>query len=157
MEREWFFQSMGDIVGPITAAQMREEATSGVLFLETLVRKGRNGKWVAASNVKGLFVEGQAQSYQTSITTKAMAKCKTCGKEVSKTAPTCPNCGEQNPGMRIRCPKCHKMNVIKEKKGFGIGKAAIGCIALGPIGLLGGMIGRKEMELVCQECGKRWS
>ena len=85
-----------------------------------------------------------------------MVNCKTCGKEVSKTAPTCPHCGEEAPGLHIKCPKCNSMNISTGKKGFGLGKAAGGLILLGPVGLLGGMIGRKKIELVCQACGKKW-
>lgn len=86
----------------------------------------------------------------------ALVNCKTCGKEVSKTAPTCPHCGENAPGLHIKCPKCDSMNVSTGQKGFGLGKAAAGAILLGPIGLLGGMIGRKEAELVCQNCNHKW-
>jgi len=48
------------------------------------------------------------------------------------------------------------MNVVIGQKGFGLGKAAAGLVLLGPVGLLGGMIGRKKVELVCQACGQKW-
>jgi tellurium resistance protein TerD len=48
------------------------------------------------------------------------------------------------------------MNFSTGQKGFGLGKAAVGGLLLGPVGLLGGMLGRKKMELVCQACGKKW-
>ena len=83
-------------------------------------------------------------------------KCKTCGKEVSKTAPTCPHCGENAPGLHIICPACHSMNISSGEKGFSLGKAAAGALLLGPAGLLGGMLGRKDVELVCQSCGHKW-
>ena len=85
-----------------------------------------------------------------------LVNCKTCGKQVSKTAPTCPHCGENAPGLHIKCPKCNSMNISSGQKGFGLGKAAIGGILLGPVGLLGGMFGRKTIELVCQSCGHKW-
>ncbi len=85
-----------------------------------------------------------------------LVNCKTCGKQVSTTAPTCPHCGENAPGVHIRCPKCGSMNIASGQKGYGLGKAAAGGILLGPVGLLGGMIGRKKIELVCQDCGKGW-
>ncbi|MCB7128465.1 MAG: hypothetical protein J3T61_02870 [Candidatus Brocadiales bacterium] len=85
-----------------------------------------------------------------------LVSCKTCGKEVSKTAPTCPHCGEESPGIHVKCPKCGSMSISTGKKGFGLVKAATGGILLGPVGLLGGLIGRKRIELICQACGKKW-
>jgi len=82
--------------------------------------------------------------------------CKACGKEVSRTAPSCPHCGEFAPGLHLKCPKCGSMNIGTGQQGFGLGKAAAGLVLLGPVGLFGGMIGRKKIELVCQNCGKKW-
>jgi tellurium resistance protein TerD len=47
------------------------------------------------------------------------------------------------------------MSISSGQKGFGLGKAAVGAILLGPVGLLGGMLDRKKIELVCQSCGHR--
>jgi len=85
-----------------------------------------------------------------------LVNCKTCEKQVSKTAPTCPHCGENAPGLHINCPKCSSMNISSGKKGFGLGGAAAGAILLGPVGLLGGMFGSKKTELACQACGHKW-
>lgn len=85
-----------------------------------------------------------------------LVKCKTCGKDVSKTAPTCPHCGENAPGLHIKCPACQSMNVSPEAKGFSLGKAAAGALLLGPVGLVGGMLGRKDIEFVCKACGHKW-
>ena len=85
-----------------------------------------------------------------------LTECKTCGKEVSKSAPTCPHCGQGLPGLHIKCPKCNSMNVGTGQQGFHLGKAAVGGILLGPVGLLGGMLGRKKVKLICQACGHAW-
>lgn len=85
-----------------------------------------------------------------------LAACKTCGKQISRTAPTCPHCGESLPGLRIACPSCGSGNISAGKKGFGLGKAGAGLLLLGPVGLLGGMIGRKKAEFVCNACGRKW-
>jgi hypothetical protein len=85
-----------------------------------------------------------------------LVKCKTCGKDVSKTAPTCPHCGETFPGLALRCPACQSMNITTGEKGFGLGKAAAGALLLGPVGLLGGIVGKKDIQFVCQACGHRW-
>ncbi len=57
----------------------------------------------------------------------------------------------------IVCPKCHSTHVTAGKKGFGIGKAAVGGLLLGPIGILAGFIGSKNMEFACMSCRERWS
>jgi hypothetical protein len=85
-----------------------------------------------------------------------LVKCKVCGKDVSETAPTCPHCGESAPGSNIKCPKCGSTNIAAGEKGFSLGKAAVGALLLGPAGLLGGMAGRKKIEIACRSCGHRW-
>lgn len=55
------------------------------------------------------------------------------------------------------CPRCYSNQVTAGKKGFGIGKAAIGGILLGPVGLLAGFIGSKNMDFVCLSCKERWN
>lgn len=57
----------------------------------------------------------------------------------------------------ISCPRCHSDYVTSGKKGFGIGKAAIGGLVLGPVGLLGGFIGSNKMEFRCNSCQYKWS
>jgi ssDNA-binding Zn-finger/Zn-ribbon topoisomerase 1 len=51
-----------------------------------------------------------------------IVKCKSCGENVSKTAPSCPHCGETYPGLSIKCPKCDSMNFSVGQKGFGVVK-----------------------------------
>lgn len=57
----------------------------------------------------------------------------------------------------MRCPRCQSDFITTGKKGFGIGKAAIGGLVFGPVGLLGGFIGANKMEFRCQSCHYRWS
>lgn len=56
----------------------------------------------------------------------------------------------------LRCPKCSSNQVTVQNKGFGVGKAAIGAVALGPVGLIGGLIGSKKVKLTCLKCGYKW-
>jgi stress response protein SCP2/tellurite resistance protein len=60
-------------------------------------------------------------------------------------------------GEHLMCPRCHSTNIRTGEKGFGLGKAAIGGLILGPIGLLGGFIGKNQLKLSCNSCGKSWS
>ncbi|HZK83938.1 MAG TPA: TerD family protein [Desulfosporosinus sp.] len=55
------------------------------------------------------------------------------------------------------CPSCHSSQVTAGKKGFGIGKALLGGVMLGPVGILAGFIGSKNMEFVCLSCKTRWN
>lgn len=52
-----------------------------------------------------------------------------------------------------RCPMCGESLMWKQvdtqKKGFSVGKAALGGILLGPVGLIGGALGKKKV------CGMR--
>lgn len=54
-----------------------------------------------------------------------------------------------------RCPMCGEQQNWKlvdvSKKGFSVGKAAVGAVLLGPIGLEGGALGKKKQ---CYYCGK---
>ncbi len=55
------------------------------------------------------------------------------------------------------CPKCMcfgTMEMISERKGgFSGGKAIVGAVLLGPIGLLGGALGKKKTNYQCKKCG----
>lgn len=55
------------------------------------------------------------------------------------------------------CPKCLSTSVQPLKKGFGVGKAIVGGALLGPIGLLGGAIGKNKIELHCVKCGHKFT
>ena len=54
------------------------------------------------------------------------------------------------------CPKCFSTSVQPFKKGFGIGKAAVGTLLVGPLGLLGGAIGKNKIQMHCLMCGNKY-
>lgn len=56
----------------------------------------------------------------------------------------------------IVCPKCLSTKITDHKKGFGVGKALVGGLAAGPLGLLAGGIGKNKIELTCLKCGHKF-
>jgi len=56
-----------------------------------------------------------------------------------------------------KCPACGAekewVSVGYKKTGFSVGKAALGGILLGPIGLLGGALGSNMAHYYCTKCG----
>ena len=51
------------------------------------------------------------------------------------------------------CPRCRSTQLSADKQGFGLGKAAVGGLLLGPLGLLGGAIGSNKVKITCMSCG----
>lgn len=54
------------------------------------------------------------------------------------------------------CPKCRVgyLRAVGERTGgFSGGKAALGAVLLGPIGLAAGALGKKKVMYQCQKCG----
>ena len=57
-----------------------------------------------------------------------------------------------------KCPMCGERRnwkkVDKQYKGFSVGKAAVGAFLLGgPVGLVGGALGKKKVFYCCGKCG----
>lgn len=63
----------------------------------------------------------------------------------NKAPAQCPSCGER---AGWKCTG-------ESNKGFSVGKAAAGGLLLGPIGLVGGALGKKKKTYYCQNCGFR--
>lgn len=56
-----------------------------------------------------------------------------------------------------KCPMCGERSkwklVDSSNKGFSVGKAAVGAVILGPVGLVGGALGKKKNCYFCGTCG----
>ncbi len=59
--------------------------------------------------------------------------------------------------VNCTCPKCNRygqMILLSERKGgFSGGKAAAGAVLLGPVGLLGGALGKSIKRVKGPHCG----
>ena len=92
----------------------------------------------------------------------AMTKCPDCGSDVSDKAPACPKCGcpiagpPSNEANLIHCPKCGSTQIQGTEKGYGAGKAAVGVVLTGGVGLLAGLHGSKRVKVNCLNCGHSW-
>jgi hypothetical protein len=62
-----------------------------------------------------------------------------------------------NSNNQIKCSNCGSTQITAGNKGFGLGKAAVGGLLLGPVGLLGGIIGSKKVIVTCLNCGHKWN
>lgn len=62
---------------------------------------------------------------------------------MSKAPDKCPMCGEKE----------KRKLVDSTNKGFSVGKAAVGAVLLGPLGLVGGALGKKKQCYYCGNCG----
>lgn len=53
------------------------------------------------------------------------------------------------------CPKCYGvMKAISERQGgFSGGKAVLGAVIAGPIGIAAGALGKKKVTYHCPKCG----
>lgn len=57
---------------------------------------------------------------------------------------------------QARCPKCGSASLVGDRKGFGYGKAAVGAVIAGPVGLLAGGIGSGKTIVTCLNCGNKY-
>jgi DNA-directed RNA polymerase subunit M/transcription elongation factor TFIIS len=57
----------------------------------------------------------------------------------------------------VQCPRCGSQQIMGDTRGFSAGKAVVGGLLLGPLGLLGGLAGSKKVIVRCLKCGHQWS
>lgn len=54
-QRCWFYTQDGEQYGPVTGPELCAAAQLGFLDLRSRVRRGREGDWGRARNIRGLF------------------------------------------------------------------------------------------------------
>lgn len=89
----------------------------------------------------------------------ALITCPECGKEISDKAQACPNCGAPiNTPIeeKICCPQCGRTDITFNQKGYSGGKALVGAVAVGGLGLLAGTHGSNQIIATCLKCGKQF-
>ena len=62
---QWFYQAKGKQFGPVPSGQLKALADAGKLTADTPVKKGIDGRWVLAKQVKGIFTPLHAGKTQT--------------------------------------------------------------------------------------------
>jgi len=56
--------------------------------------------------------------------------------------------------MKSTCAFCGSDQIGKRPRGYSVAGGAAGFLVAGPLGLLGGAVGRKMLEPYCESCGK---
>lgn len=95
----------------------------------------------------------------------ALTKCPECGTQISDKAASCPSCGCPINGTHnqssnehgLVCPKCGSSNVYVGQKGFSGGKALVGAVAVGGLGLLAGTHGKNDLICNCLTCNHKFT
>lgn len=55
--------------------------------------------------------------------------------------------------VEVRCPACKSKQITADKRGYSSGAGAVGCLLLGPLGLIFGAPGSNQVKLTCLKCG----
>ncbi len=57
---------------------------------------------------------------------------------------------------QVRCPQCGSTQFSPVRKNYDMGCGCLGLVLFGWIGLLLGLLGGGDVEMVCANCGARW-
>ena len=83
MSTEWYYESMGQVIGPLTSAELLQKVRAGEVTEATPIRKD-DSQWVAAEDVNGLFEAANRARIQH--------KCPYCGHAIPRPPTTCEGC-----------------------------------------------------------------
>jgi len=65
MTSMWYYQVMGEEVGPVSAKELRTRAVAGIVTPDTFVRQAADENWHVAQSVAGLFTKPSAPTGTT--------------------------------------------------------------------------------------------
>lgn len=91
--------------------------------------------------------------------------CKYCGTKLNDDVPTNAVPGgegeaemrvDKKPEKHVYCPYCLGEKLMYGEAGFSGGKALVGSVLAGPIGVLAGTLGKNDLQISCMECGSRF-
>ncbi|WP_176015203.1 zinc ribbon domain-containing protein [Victivallis sp. Marseille-Q1083] len=89
-----------------------------------------------------------------------MKQCDHCGSQLEAGQHYCPNCGtmtEPEPSAPpVRCPNCGSTQISAVRREYSPGCGCLGWLLFGWWGLLLGLLGGSDIEMVCNHCGTRW-
>ena len=91
-ETRWYYEVEGEAQGPLTAAELKERAKSGQLAPNRLIRKGEEGNWFPAGQVKGLFPKAGPSPPSPRAPAK---RSRPVGEQGTARSLQCPGCGRQ--------------------------------------------------------------
>jgi hypothetical protein len=86
MASEWYYESMGTIMGPLTSAELLRKVRAGEIVAATRIRKD-DSQWVNAIEVNGLFDAAQRAAIQY--------KCPYCGSIIECPPTLCLGCDRE--------------------------------------------------------------
>lgn len=136
MPGDWYYQIMGEVIGPLTADELRIHALKRrCIYPDTLVRKGVEGQWVSADRVRGLHYTEQPppplpDSPQPAQSTPALQPSK-LSEEEPRLEKACPFCGEPILVIAKKCKHCGEfLDDSLKKPGKAIFKASSKFIGL---------------------------
>jgi len=153
MRQSWYYQQLGENRGPVSGTDLRALARKGAIGPDTLVKPNKDGGWVMASRVAGLFQPTEAAPSKAEDESDSITITHMLG-DVQKPAPVQP----QTPGAAepVRYPASAKFVTAAPVLALFIGACSVAASVVAiinsmwlyvPVLLLGGIVGAAGVVL----------